>query len=180
MYIKHIISKTMVGLLLVAMPAAAGVVEKKQSAETSGEPKPLTLVANLTDGSRLKGLPEIDFIPVQTTYARLKVPLKQIISVKIDDDHENAAFELRNGDKLKGVIDLAPIKMETLMGKVSIQVEYITRIDVLPSEHGVFTQKDMGSVVADIYACAPEGLALDKALATAKRSISVNYVRNVG
>ena len=57
---------------------------------------------------------------------------------------------------------------------------YITRIDVLPSEHGVITQKDMGSVVADIYACAPEGLALDKALATAKRSISVNYVRNVG
>jgi hypothetical protein len=87
--------------------------------------KPLRLAVDLVDGSHVIGVPRIKSIPVQTSYAKMDIPLTQIQSIKIEDDHEIASFELQNGDKLKGVLDLQPLELETIFGKVSIGIEHV-------------------------------------------------------
>lgn len=94
----------------------------------SGQDRPdrqVRLELNLADGSRLVGTPEIESLPVQTSYAKMDIPLQQILAIKMEDNHETAAFDLKNGDKLKGVLTLGPIKLETVFGKVSIGIEHI-------------------------------------------------------
>lgn len=98
---------------------------------TNQAPQELRLELNLLDGSRIIGVPTIESVPVQTSYAKMAVPLKQILTIKIDDNHETSSFDLRNGDKLKGVINLEPIKLETVFGKVSVGIEHIMELRVV-------------------------------------------------
>jgi hypothetical protein len=101
----------------------------------AGEDKPeaqVRLELDLVDGSHIIGVPSIDSVPVQTSYAKMDIPLKQLISIKMGDDHETASVDLRNGDKLKGVISIGPIKLATVFGKIAIGIEHIRQIDVVP------------------------------------------------
>ncbi len=90
----------------------------------------LRLAIDLVDGSRLIGTPVIATVPVQTSYAKMDVPLAQIKALKIGADHETVTLNLRNGDKLTGVLSLAPIKLETLFGPASIGIEHIQQLRV--------------------------------------------------
>jgi hypothetical protein len=94
------------------------------------EPK-IRLELVLLDGSHIIGVPSILSVPVQTSYAKMDVPLKQIISIKMGEDHETASLDLQNGDKLKGVISLAPIKLETVFGTVKVGIEHIQEFRVV-------------------------------------------------
>jgi hypothetical protein len=98
---------------------------------------PLRLALDLVDGSRIIGVPSITSVSVQTSYAKMDIPLEKIVSIEIKDDHETASFELQNGDKLKGVLSLAPLELETLFGKVSVGVEHIVSLEVAVSGAGV-------------------------------------------
>lgn len=98
--------------------------------EDKSEPQ-LRLELDLVDGSHLIGSPGIESVPVQTSYAKMNIPLKQIIIMKIGEDHETASLDLQNGDKLKGVINLAPIKLETVFGKVSVGFEHVREFRVV-------------------------------------------------
>jgi hypothetical protein len=91
----------------------------------------IRLELDLADGSHVVGTPEIESLPVQTSYAKMDIPLHQILAIKMGDDHETAAFDLRNGDKLKGVLTLSPVKLETVFGKVSIGIEHIKDLRVM-------------------------------------------------
>ena len=88
----------------------------------------LRLELDLVDGSHIIGVPSIESMPVQTSYANMDIPLKEISTVRMDADHETASLDLRNGDKLKGVINLKPIDLETIFGKVSVGIEHIKEI----------------------------------------------------
>ena len=112
------------GVLCLAGFAYGGDAEKGQA---------LRLVLELTDGSRLVGTPGIESVPVQTSYARMDVPLRQLVTVRIDADHETASLDLKNGDKVKGVVNLSPIKLETVFGKVSVGIENIRELRVVLS-----------------------------------------------
>jgi hypothetical protein len=114
------------------MVTAMALVGVAWAQEDKPEPQ-LRLELDLTDGSRIIGVPSIDLVPVQTSYAKMEVSLVQITTIKMEEDHETASLDLRNGDKLKGVISLAPIKLETLFGKVAIGVEYIRAFRVVLS-----------------------------------------------
>ncbi|MCX6865396.1 MAG: LamG domain-containing protein [Verrucomicrobia bacterium] len=93
----------------------------------------IRLELDLADGSHVVGTPEIESLPVQTSYAKMDIPLHQILAIKMGEDHETATFDLRNGDKLKGVLTLAPVKLETVFGKVAIGVEHIRTFRVVLS-----------------------------------------------
>jgi len=100
----------------------------------SGPDKPepqIRLEIDLVDGSRIIGTPSIDDLSVQTSYAKMDIPLHQILTIKMGEDHETAAFDLRNGDKIKGVLTLAPVKLKTVFGKVSIGIEHINQVRVV-------------------------------------------------
>ncbi len=90
----------------------------------------LRLSVDLVDGSHIIGTPGITNVPVQTSYAKMDVPLTQIQSLKIDADHETVTLNLRNGDKLTGVISLKPIELKTLFGTVSVGIEHIKELRV--------------------------------------------------
>ena len=110
-----------------------------QAAETNlaaRESATLQLSMDLSDGSRVIGTPAIDSVPLETSYAKMNVPLKQILTLQIGEDHETVNLELRNGDKLKGVITLAPIKLTTIFGQVSINLALAKNISVYPTGQG--------------------------------------------
>jgi hypothetical protein len=90
----------------------------------------LRLAIDLVDGSRLIGTPGLATVPVQTSYAKMDVPLTQIQALKIGDDHETVTLNLRNGDTLTGVISLKPIELKTLFGTASIGIEHIQQLRV--------------------------------------------------
>ncbi|MFZ4394998.1 MAG: hypothetical protein ACOYOU_05150 [Kiritimatiellia bacterium] len=98
---------------------------------TNNDEQSLRLELTLADGSRIIGIPGIEAVTVETSYARMNIPLKQIQTLKIGEDRETVSLDLQNGDKLKGVINLAPIKLTTVFGQVSIGTAHIKQIDVV-------------------------------------------------
>jgi len=95
------------------------------------EEKPLRLEINLVDGSRVMGGPAIESIPMETSYARMNVPLKNISAIRIDEDHKTASIDLKNTDRMKGVVDLGSIGLETIFGKVAVNIGHIREIRVV-------------------------------------------------
>jgi len=91
----------------------------------------MRLDLDLADGSRVIGVPAVEAVPIETAYAKFNIPLKQILSIKMDADHETAALELRNGDKLKGALGLEAVKLETIFGKVTIGREHVREVRVV-------------------------------------------------
>lgn len=97
----------------------------------------LRLELGLMDGSLVIGVPGIQSVPVETTYAKMDVPLKQVLAIKVDANHETASLDLRNGDRLKGVINLKPINLRTIFGDVVIDIEHVKEIGVVLSDRAL-------------------------------------------
>ncbi|MEI8373809.1 MAG: LamG domain-containing protein [Planctomycetota bacterium] len=116
--------------LCIAVFTAMALVGTAMAGEDRAGPQ-LRLELDLVDGSHITGFPNILSVPVQTSYAKMDVPLNQILSIKMGEDHETAAFTLLNGDKLKSIGSLAPIKLEMVFGRVSIAVEHIRELRVV-------------------------------------------------
>jgi hypothetical protein len=100
-------------------------------ASEGGAGPQVRLEVDLVDGSRIIGTPAIESVPVETSYAKMDVALKQIQTLRIGEDHETASLELRNGDKLKGVVDLGALKLDTAFGKVKVASEHIKGLRVV-------------------------------------------------
>lgn len=113
--------------------AAAGWTAPEKTDVDKTELVSVRLALDLVDGSHIIGTPGIEAVPVQTSYAKMDVPLKFIQTIKLDEDHQAAALDLQNGDKLKGIITLAPIKLDTVFGTVSVAVEHIRVLRVILS-----------------------------------------------
>ena len=96
------------------------------------EPQP-RLELDLVDGSHIIGSPGIESVAVQTSYAKMNVALKEILVIRLEADHETATLDLRNGDKLKGVVSLGPIKLETVYGSVTVGIEHVRQLAVVIS-----------------------------------------------
>jgi hypothetical protein len=90
----------------------------------------LRVAVDLVDGSHIVGVPAISSVPVHTSFAKMEIPLKQIARIVIDKDHENASFDLINGDKLKGIFPLGKLELQTLIGKVSLNIEHLAALRV--------------------------------------------------
>jgi hypothetical protein len=90
----------------------------------------------LADGSYLVGTPAISSLSIHSSYAAMDIPFKQIGQIKLESDHKTVTLELLNGDKMKGELKLDAFKLETLVGKVSIAVEYVAAIRVVTGRTG--------------------------------------------
>lgn len=64
---------------------------------------------DLIDGSRVIGVPVLTSVPVQTSYAKMDIPLRQIVSMEFTADYEKVSLALRNGDSLLGLSILRPL-----------------------------------------------------------------------
>ena len=63
----------------------------------------------------------------------MDIPLKQILSIKMDGDHETATVAMQNGDTIKGVLTLGPLKLTTVFGDISLGVAHIQSLRVCPA-----------------------------------------------
>ncbi len=129
--------KTKIGIAFLVALCLGGSAWAGQD-NTNPAPQELRLELNLIDGSRIIGVPMIESVPVQTSYAKMDIALKQVLTIALEDDHETASLALQNADKLKGVIKMEPIKLETVFGKVAIGVEHIRELRVVPPGWGGF------------------------------------------
>jgi len=124
-------------LTLCMMVVAAMLTVDTSMAGLDKQESQLRLELDLDDGSHIIGIPSIESIPVQTSYAKMDIALKQILIIKIAD-HETTSINLLNGDKLNGTIKTEPIRLETVFGKVSVAFEHIRELRVVPSGWGGF------------------------------------------
>lgn len=115
-------------MTLVGVAWAGG--EDKEGAQ-------VRLELSLVDGSRIIGTPIIKSVPVQTSYSKTDISLKKILTIRIEENHETASIDLQGGDKIKGVISLEPIKLETTFGTVSVGTELIRELRVVLSGPGL-------------------------------------------
>lgn len=106
------------------------LVQLSWSQPETNEP-PLSLAIDLVDGSRIMGVPSIASVPVQTDYAKLDIALKNIQTITMEKNHKTALFEMRNGDRVKGAVILKTLGLKTTVGKVSIILEQIVKIDMI-------------------------------------------------
>ncbi len=108
------------GLLVLFLGAATHAIR--------AEAAPPRVELDLVDGSHLLGTPGMTSVSVQTPYARMEIPLTQLRCVLFSANHESVDISLRNGDRLTGVITLAPFKLQTIFGVVSIGVEHLREL----------------------------------------------------
>jgi hypothetical protein len=127
------------------------------AAEQPQENSQLCLALDLFDGSHIRGIPRIKSVPVKTSYAKMDIPLEEIASIKIENGHETASFELRNGDKLTGALNLESIELKTVFGEVLFKVPHVRTVYVYPTakiDQGLVLyysfDKDEGARVTDL------------------------------
>jgi hypothetical protein len=120
----------MLGSLLVFV--IAGCATGRNVSDDTNEDSPkINLELYLVDGSRIIGVPKIEAVPLETSYAKISIPLAKIQSIKMNKDHETASLDLRDGDKLKGVVSLDPIKLETVFGSIKIDMKHIQKMEIM-------------------------------------------------
>ena len=125
-------SRLTIGIVVIVVaalcrPTWAGAESTNQA------PPQLSLAVDLLDGSHLIGTPGIESVPVRTPYAKINVPLRQIVTLQMGEDHETAIVDLQNGDKIRGVIDLAPLQLETVFGNVTVGIQHLRELRVIMS-----------------------------------------------
>jgi hypothetical protein len=121
---------------IAVVPPASPLEHPAASSETTPSEielkvEPLRLAIELVDGSHLIGVPSITSVPIQTSYARMDIPLEKIASIEIEADHETAAIALQNGDKLEGVLDLKPLELETIFGRITVDVQQAELVSII-------------------------------------------------
>jgi hypothetical protein len=125
-----------IGMTLGVALACGGWI-LADSAGANPAPPPLQLEVDLVDGSHIIGIPKREALSIQTAYAKLDIPLKQILTIKLAEERGTATLELRNGDKVNGRINLEPINLQTSFGNVRIGTENIKAISISFSGGGL-------------------------------------------
>ena len=81
---------------------------------------------------RIIGVPDIESVTVQTSYAKMQIPLEEIATLEIGGDHEHVEVRLQNGDRLTGVILLRRLPVQGVFGRLSLGRELVRRVTVWP------------------------------------------------
>ena len=89
---------------------------------------PIHLVVELRDGSRAIGTPLRAKIPIKTAYGKFNIPFHLIRSINFSKGDRAATINLNDGERLHGAINLDTIKLETLLGKISVLLADIISI----------------------------------------------------
>ena len=104
------------------------VADAEPPADPGRPPAPLSLIVELADGSRFIGTAEIDSLPFIAKYGKMELAMKEVASVTLAEDRETGKVTMKNGDNLQGVLDIGDLKLDTLVGEVSVPIRHVLRI----------------------------------------------------
>lgn len=116
----------------VSAPPAFPVFAWQSVAETLGA-GPLRVGARLIDGSLIIGIPATSALSVVTRYGRMTLPLESVALIRMAKDRETTVFEMRKGDRVTGVLEGHDLVLETVFGKISIEMNLVLHIKVYPA-----------------------------------------------
>ncbi|MDA1088398.1 MAG: hypothetical protein O2901_15460 [Verrucomicrobia bacterium] len=120
-------------VLFMVLLSTMALLWPSWAGEEETDPHP-RVELDLTDGSHVIGNAAIESLPFQTSYAKLDIPLTQILTMRLNADHETAVLVLRNGDTLNGVVSLERINLETIFGGVAVDIKYMRELRVILSD----------------------------------------------
>lgn len=146
-------SSILVSALLTG--AAVSLAEEERTAE------PLKVAVELSDGSRIVGIPIVRSLAVKALYGKLELPLTAV-SAAVTEDGGIMAFEMRNGDIVKGTCETNVINLTTLLGNISIPIERIVRCDFRPGASPVHGRLASALVLHLAFDRDEGGIATDK------------------
>ena len=112
------------GVILLGAILGGAATDGKENTNT-------WLAVSLSDGSRVTGKPSLSALPMRTPYARLTLALPLIRSATLHADQETVEVLLVNGDRIKGVLDLAEIRLQTAVGPVVVPMGRMASLAVL-------------------------------------------------
>jgi hypothetical protein len=96
--------------------------------ENAAAPTNQHFAVELIDSSLIVCTPQLDVIPIRTSFADIKIPLLRIESMKIDHDAKTVALTFLNGDRLQGECLLESITVRSLLGELKIPLRYMTAL----------------------------------------------------
>jgi len=100
-------------------------------AEPTATNQTVQVTLTLDDGSRLIGTTTLTNFPLRSeALGTMAIPLDKVRSLKFSPNHESVIVSLANGDKLQGSLGTVSLKLQTLLGVVTVPLEHVTAIDV--------------------------------------------------
>jgi hypothetical protein len=100
----------------------------------TAESASVRLAVDLSDGSRVIGIPDANSVRIRTEFGELVIPLSQIDLATWNSDRETVVIRFHNGDVLTGGIVPEPLKLSTLFGGATISMEHVTSLETIPIE----------------------------------------------
>jgi hypothetical protein len=102
----------------------------------AGDPEPagMRLAVDLSDGSRVIGVPENNSIRLRTDFVELVIPLANIDLANWKPDRQTASIRFHNGDLLSGRVIPEPFQLRTLFGAATISMEHVVAFECLPAD----------------------------------------------
>lgn len=85
-------------------------------------------VFTLVDGTKLVCEPQVQSIPLKTSYADVDVPFIKTSQIAFDREKKEITVRFLNGDQLKGNLNVESIKVKSLVGSFSVTLTNIVDI----------------------------------------------------
>jgi hypothetical protein len=115
---------------VITLFCAAALPFAAPAADAPSKPQPIRLVLDLSDGSRIIGLPSIDSLKLATDYSDMVVPLSLVRTLDLTGTNSLALAHFLNGDLLSGHLAATDVSLKTLFGQVLIPISQIRQIKV--------------------------------------------------
>jgi len=88
------------------------------------------LQVDLVDGSRIIGVPANKSVKVDVGFGELEIPLERIRLADFQDEGKKIRIELNNEDVFTGTLQPEPVEIETIFGKVTLQMRHFKTLEV--------------------------------------------------
>ena len=108
------------------------------------------IVLELRDGSRLIGSPRDKSLPIETSYVKAEIPVREVDHIDFSQDKGQATIRLVNGDKLTCHLGLESLALDTVLGKLSVPLQHVRSADVTVLEKN-WISKDAISEASSIH-----------------------------
>ena len=102
------------------------------------------LRVELVDGSRVVGTTSNTALTVDLGFEELTIPLERIRRAQRKGKGDVMQIELNNRDVLSGKLIPEPLQMEAIFGKVTLRMEHVAALEVVPADMEGWLSTEVG------------------------------------
>jgi hypothetical protein len=94
----------------------------------------LSVAIDLRDGSRIIGTPLLTGLTLGSSYGPIPFKLEEVTSISFSDSAGGVRLEFRNGDMLRGSLQVDSLPVQFVAGRMNLPVSAILRISPVPGK----------------------------------------------